>query len=268
MQNVEIKNDNRIVPASIMKPVGEGPFPAVVMNHGHGGSKEEHGGFTGIAEALLKKGILTIRMDFPGCGDSVEPFTENYLSNMISDSNACLKYIMDNYNIDKDRLGILGYSMGGRIALTIVSDKESPYKALGLLAPSADPGEELLVSILGGEEEYEKLFKEVSSKDEAETFLNPFKEDQILSKKWFDEIIKSHPLKNIREFKGEILLICGENDEVVPKDVTKKVSKAYRDTKEVTIKDSDHGFGFKSNEVSITDKVEDFFAEFFEETLK
>lgn len=61
-------------------------------------------------------------MDFPGCGESTEPFTENYLSNMISDSNA-----------DANNLGIFGYSMGGRIALTIGEQKDNPYKVMGIL---------------------------------------------------------------------------------------------------------------------------------------
>jgi len=34
-------------------------------------------------------------MDFPGCGESNEPFTENYLSNMTSDSNASFDYILE-----------------------------------------------------------------------------------------------------------------------------------------------------------------------------
>lgn len=140
MDNIKIKNGKRIVPAVVTFPEGEGPFPAVVMNHGHGGTKEEHGGFTSLAKAFAKRGILTIRMDFPGTGESTEPFTENYISNMISDSNSSLEYILDNYNIDKNKLGIFGYSMGGRVALKIVAQADNPYQAIGLLAPSTDPG--------------------------------------------------------------------------------------------------------------------------------
>ncbi len=142
LEEIIINNENREVPATVVIPVGEGPFPAVVMNHGHGGSRQENGGFAGVAEALANQGIASIRMDFPGCGESEQPFTENYLSNMISDSNASLAYLLENYAVDADKLGIFGYSMGGRIALTIGSEEENPYKAMGLLAPSADPGQE------------------------------------------------------------------------------------------------------------------------------
>lgn len=268
MKNVKIKNGNRIVPAVITSPSGEGPFPAVVMNHGHGGSKDEHGGFVKIAEALYKKGILTIRMDFPGCGDSTEPFTENCLSNMISDSNASLQYILDNYNVDKERIGILGYSMGGRVTLNIVSEIDSPYKSVGLLAPSVDPGEELIIYMVGGEDNYKVFSEELLSNSEIESFQSPIREDQILSRKWLDEMMKSYPLENINNFKGDMFLIYGGSDEVVPRSVTKRLADAYPKTKEVAIEDADHSFGFWGEEVSTAIEVADFFSGFFEKTLK
>ena len=117
---VTVMNGARAVPATVVVPDGAGPFPAVVMNHGHGGGRQEGGGFAKLAKALADAGIMTIRMDFPGTGDSKEPFTEGYLSNMISDSNASLVFMLANFPADPTkRLGILGYSMGGRIALTI-----------------------------------------------------------------------------------------------------------------------------------------------------
>ena len=145
---VSIENDGRQVPAVITLPKGEGPFPAVVMNHGHGGSKDENVGFGGVAAALAEAGIASVRMDFPGCGDSTEPFTKNTLTNMKSDSNASLAYLLANYPIDADKLGIMGYSMGGRLALEIVSEKENPYKAVVLLSAAANPGEESIAGIL------------------------------------------------------------------------------------------------------------------------
>ncbi|NMA99004.1 MAG: alpha/beta fold hydrolase, partial [Phyllobacteriaceae bacterium] len=156
--DVTVMNGDRAVPATVVVPDGEGPFAAVVMNHGHGGGRQENGGFGGIASALAERGILTIRMDFPGSGDSTEPFTEGYLSNMISDSNASLQYILDNYDVDENRLGIFGYSMGGRIAITIGAAEDNPYRAMGLLAPSADWGQEMMVSFLGGQAEYDRLY--------------------------------------------------------------------------------------------------------------
>ncbi|RZA20750.1 MAG: hypothetical protein EOP02_17745, partial [Proteobacteria bacterium] len=61
--DITIMNGERAVPATVVVPDGAGPFPAVVMNHGHGGGRQEGGGFTRLADALARAGIVTIRMD-------------------------------------------------------------------------------------------------------------------------------------------------------------------------------------------------------------
>lgn len=84
------------VPAILTAPKVTGRYPLVVMAHGHGGSKDENGGFTAVAETLASRGVASIRMDFPGCGASVEPFTENNITNMMADVAAARAYAIAN----------------------------------------------------------------------------------------------------------------------------------------------------------------------------
>lgn len=268
VDNISINNDDRVIPATVISPAGDGPYPAVVMNHGHGGSKEENGGFTDLAISLANKGILTIRMDFPGTGESKEPFTENYISNMISDSNASLDYILDKYNVDEDNLGIFGYSMGGRVAITIGSEKDTPYKAIGLLAPSADNGEDMMKNFLGGEEEFNRLYKESKSDKGYAEFTTVFGDQQTLSEQWFTEMLSSKPLEKIENFEGKLMVVYGEEDEIVPVSVNKSVLSAFPDAEMVSIKDADHGYGFYSDQPEVTNKLEKSLTNFFEENLK
>ena len=58
---VSIEANGRVVPAVVTLPVGEGPFPGVVINHGHGGSKDENVGFISLAQTLAEAGIASIR---------------------------------------------------------------------------------------------------------------------------------------------------------------------------------------------------------------
>lgn len=266
--DVSIQNGTRAVPATIVIPDGEGPFPVVVMNHGHGGGRQENGGFGGIAKALADRGILTIRMDFPGSGDSKEPFTEGYLSNMISDSNASLHYVLDNYPADAERLGIFGYSMGGRIALTIGGSPDNPYRAMALLAPSADWGKEMMIGFLGGQAGFDQLYKEASGDKGYAEFVTQWGQTQNLSKQWFDEMLASKPLDGIGAYKGAMIVLSGDKDNVVSPAVAKSVVAAYPAATFVTVPDADHGYGFYSDQPDVTALVEGTVADFFAKALQ
>ena len=267
VEHITVQNGERTVPAVVTMPVGEGPFPAVVMNHGHGGSKEEGGGFDGVAEALALKGVATIRMDFPGCGESTEPFTENYLSNMISDSNACKDYLVANYDVDAERLGILGYSMGGRIAATITGEDDQPYQAMVLLAGAVGDGETLAANLAGcSVEELDSVIAQAES-DGKYTITTQYGQVQDLSAAWFREMIDSEPLANASNFTGPVLVIYGDQDTVVPADVNQLSLDAYENASEVVVPGADHGYGFYSDQPDVTALVEGSIADFFAESL-
>ena len=77
-------------PARVSKAI-----PLVVMLHGHGGDKDEAGGFSQVAERLAEAGVASVRMDFAGCGDSTESFRNNRLSTMLADARAARDYAID-----------------------------------------------------------------------------------------------------------------------------------------------------------------------------
>ncbi len=264
---VTVMNGARAVPATVVVPDGEGPFPAVVMNHGHGGGRQEGGGFGKLASALAEAGIMSIRMDFPGTGDSKEPFTEGTLTNMISDSDASLVFMLANFPADPSKLGILGYSMGGRIALTIAQQPNSPYEAVGLLAPSANPGKGLLLFFAGSEAEYERLYAEASTDKGYADYTTQYGQQQQLSKVWFDEMLASSPLDGISAYTGAMLVVHGDKDTVITPEENAAVVAAYPAASIVTVPEADHGYGFYSDQPEVTKLVQDSFATFFSENL-
>jgi dienelactone hydrolase len=266
--NVTVMNGARAVPATVVVPDGKGPFPAVVMNHGHGGGRQEGGGFERLANALAKAGLVTIRMDFAGTGDSKAPWTDQSLSSMISDSNASLAYLLANYPVDRNRLGILGYSMGGRIALTIAQESDNPYKAVGLLAPSANPGKGLLLLLAGSEANYEKLYAEAKSDKGYADFTTQYGQKQQLSLKWFDEMLASSPLVGISAYKGPMLVVHGDKDVTILPAEDEAVVTAYPKSSIVLVPDADHGYGFYSDQPKVSALVESSFADFFSTNLK
>ena len=266
--DVIVSNGDRAIPATVVVPEGTGPFPAVVMNHGHGGGRQEGGGFERLADALAKAGIATIRMDFAGTGDSKAPWTEQSLSSMIADSNASLAYLLANYPVDPDRLGLLGYSMGGRIALTIAQSPDSPYKAVGLLAPSANPGKSLLLLLAGSEAEYERLYAEAKGEKGYADYTTQYGQSQQLSLQWFDEMLASSPLEGIGAYQGPMLVVHGDKDVTIPPAENEAVVAAYPKASIVLVPEADHGYGFYSDQPDVSALVERSFADFFSANLK
>ena len=266
-EDISVTNGDRAVPATVVIPEGEGPFPAVVMNHGHGGGRNEGSGFARLADALAEAGIATIRMDFAGVGDSKAPWTDQSLSSMVSDSNASLAYLLANYPVDPDRVGILGYSMGGRVALTIAQSPDSTYKAVGLLAPSANPGEGLITLLAGGETEAEALYAQAQGEKGYADYTTQYGQQQQLSLAWFDEMRASSPLDGIDAYQGPMLVVHGDKDEVIPPAQNEAVIAAYPAASILLVPEADHGYGFYSDQPEVSAAVEDAFADFFSENL-
>jgi pantetheine-phosphate adenylyltransferase len=129
--------------------------------------------------------------------------------------------------------------MGGRIALTIAGSVDNPYRAVALLAPSGNPGGELMVPFLGGQAEYDRLYAEASGDKGYAEFLTQWGQTQQLSKTWFDELLVSKPLDAIGNFKGDMLIVYGDKDVVVPAEVNKAVAAAYPAAKVVVVPEAD-----------------------------
>lgn len=265
-ETVSIQGDGRTIPAIVTLPVGEGKFPAVVINHGHGGDKSEGGGFTGVARALAEAGVASIRMDFPGCGDSSASFQDNTMTNMVSDSNASLAYLLENYNVDADRLGILGYSMGGRIASEIVGAAKNPYKAVVLLSAANVSMKEMAVNLFGSMDNYNAL-KSTAQKDGFAVFTTVYGQVQELSKAWFEDMEKGKPMESLAKFKGPVLVLHGDVDEMITDEMNKAILKAYPSAQELIVPEADHGYGFYSDQPKVTALVEGAICGFFQMNL-
>lgn len=221
--SIDIPTRDAAIPAAVIMPIGEGKFPLVVMAHGHGGSKDENGGYTNIAEELGKHGIATVRMDFAGCGASTESFQLNTLSNMIDDVDSSISYMVNNYAIDKNQTGIFGYSMGGRIALAMATDGMHNFDGMVLLAPAGDAA--TMVGFLGGQDAWDGYYATAQA-DGYTDFTTIFGAKQELSLEWFEDLLAYNPIDRASDYTGEALVIFGEDDFVVSPAVSKATAEA------------------------------------------
>jgi dienelactone hydrolase len=254
------------VPAVLTVPEVMGKYPLVVMAHGHGGSKDENGGFTALAETLASRGVASIRMDFPGCGASVEPFTENNITNMMADVAAARAYAIANARIDGKAVGMFGYSMGGRVAILSAS---SGYKSLGLLAPLGNDGNDDPNFSLSPQKYAEEAAK--AKADGHIVITTPYGQVQDLSAKWYTDNAATRSLSAIATFPGRILIATGDADTVIPFEIIRRVANAAKKStgiEIVRIAGADHGYGFYGGDPRFKAQTVEAVASFFALTLR
>lgn len=140
-KNIEIPGTRGNIPATIQLPAksarGE-ELPLVVLCHGFTGNRQGDGHFAPLAEDLAAHGIATVRLDFAGCGDSTEPYTNYTLANMAADVDSVIGYMQATYGTGKTAL--VGHSMGGRLASLYPQLGQYPVTALALWSPANGTG--------------------------------------------------------------------------------------------------------------------------------
>ena len=103
------------VPAYLVEPRGSGPFPGVVFQHGRLGNRSQ---FLGEARHLRAHGIASLLLDAPWArphgrriltGRTSDALT---LRQTIVDERRALDLLVARPEIDPQRLGVMGFSLG------------------------------------------------------------------------------------------------------------------------------------------------------------
>jgi pimeloyl-ACP methyl ester carboxylesterase len=147
-------------PASSLKlagtltlPPGKGPFPAVLLITGSGAQDRDetilgHKPFLLIADALTRKGVAVLRVDDRGVGGSAASPGSSTLDDDARDVATGLAWLRARPEIDKARVGVLGHSEGGTLAIRAAAD-DPKVAFVVLLASPGGTGSDLVVSQVG-----------------------------------------------------------------------------------------------------------------------
>lgn len=235
-----------LAPATVALPRGDGPFPLVVLAHGYGGERNQGSGFIALAEALAKRGVASLRIDFPGSGDSAEDSAANSLSAMKADVRAAIAYAIARYPVDETRVGVLGYSLGGRLALELMAEEPDLFSAAALLAPAADT--EDLKGILGGPERWALIEAEANAAPEGYAAVRLDDTRTLhLSTKWFSDLA-AYPGASSAEragacWDGAALVLYSPYDDVISPAVSQYTANCLG-AETYLARGDGHGFGF------------------------
>jgi predicted dienelactone hydrolase len=142
-----------VMDVSVDAPLSQGHYPLVMISHGNGGS---HLLYRTISTHLAKNGYIVASVEHYG-NNRDDNRLENTTDNLINRPRhvmLAIDEILSNQRfcswVEKDRIGIIGHSMGGYTALALAggvprtregqivdAPSDSRIKALVLLAPGA-----------------------------------------------------------------------------------------------------------------------------------
>src|SRR3546814_201522 len=129
-------------------PEGDGPHPIVIMAHGQGGLKEWPN-IPSVSAVLCAAGIATLAFDYRNFGDSDgEPRDDVDFPGQIEDFQSAISFASTLKNIDSERIGIWGTSLGGRNVL-LVAARDKRVKCVVSQVPGMVMTPEML-SYFGG----------------------------------------------------------------------------------------------------------------------
>ena len=134
---VKLPSGNLTLEGITTMPEGNGLFPGVVICHPHPlyGGAMDNNVIVPVCRTLAKASIASLRFNLRGVGASEGKFANGVGEKQ--DVVAALNYISTLEAVDKNRIGLSGYSFGGALSLEIAPNDER-VKALALISPAVE----------------------------------------------------------------------------------------------------------------------------------
>src|SRR5688572_2235133 len=119
------------VPAILLLPSADRPVPAALLLHGYSSTKERL--IDSMGRSLAARGIAALAIDLPLHGGRDEALVEQARANplglmqhwraALAEARSAVRYLSDHDSIASDRLALIGYSLGGYIALITAANE-------------------------------------------------------------------------------------------------------------------------------------------------
>jgi uncharacterized protein len=233
------------------------PVPAVLMCHGFAGNKiGKYRIYISIAQKLAQMGIATLRFDFRGSGESEGEFSDLTIEGEVSDALKGLEFLQNNSQVDPKRIGILGNSFGGAIAVK-AAKKSGQAKSLVLLAP--------LFNSLIWRQKWEALMGSTSSDEVSRKELSRLLDGNVPGPGFYGSFFKLNlepDLQSLNEIP--LLHIQSEKDDRVGTDQFDHYQRCRENSKGETrwirLQKCDHDFSNAEERAMLVEETAQWFA--------
>lgn len=238
IEKFETKNSERLtIRGEVFIPEGTGPFPGVLYLHGLAGTyREGHNRF--FLEYLAEKGYIGVGFDFTheALSQSDGEIKGLTLSGEKNDAYSVLDFIMKEFPIEKDKIGLVGHSMGGVVACMVAVDRPTDIKSVGLISTVWDPKHETFKHIGTTRDEWRDKGKVPFPKDWEI-------DDKELGFTFYESLLAYEPRQIVPLIKQPTVVIHGELDAIVDvSDAYKYFNTLKGEKEQVLIKDGGHTY--------------------------
>lgn len=221
-EKLELKHPSGLTVRGIHNvPECGGKRPAVIICHGFNSCYADQ---LRQGAAFAEAGIDSYLFDF--CGGGARTTSDGKLSEMMTLDTECadLKLVVDYVRAREstDALFLMGESQGGLISVMTAQKYPDLFRGLLLWFPA------LIIP---------DASRERFLKNDPTVFGIQLSPD-------FDRLaMQVDPWKAMPDYAGQVLLLHGDRDPVVPLDVSQKAEKLFPHAKLYVIKGAGHGFG-------------------------
>lgn len=124
IESLSVNSNNVTLSAEIYKPKTGGLHPAIVLLHGSSANLKSDCYFD--ADYFAKRGFEVLIFDKRGNGKSTGDYYLSNYDDLIADAIACLEELYSRESVDKNKIGLWGFSQGAMLLPKLVSKTNIP----------------------------------------------------------------------------------------------------------------------------------------------
>jgi len=210
----------------------KGHYPAVLLLHGFGGNRHEHSGlFIKAAASLARAGMVVLRFDFRGSGETGGCTRDITIKTQMQDAHDAFDHLLGHGFVNKRAVSVIGLSFGGLTAALLAGERKDV--AALVLWEAVHDMKAVLKRLYG-----HLSIRAVRARGYMQAGLIQ------LGSGFFDALDEINVDAVASKYTGPVLLVQGVEDTVVPVDTAYQWKRTFSQTEaEVDlIQDADHAF--------------------------
>src|SRR5215212_1603675 len=185
-ERIDISVDDQRISGTLVTPTTV--VPAVLFLHGWGGTQEQ---YLARAREIAALGCVCLTVDLRGHAETQEQKETVTREDNLRDALAAYDTLVSQQAVDKEAIAVVGSSYGGYLAAILTSLR--PVRWLGLRVPA-----------LYRDEDWDEPKKRLNRYELAAYRRRPLDPEE------------NRALRACSEFRGDVLLVESERDDVVP----------------------------------------------------